>query len=140
VGRLYTKCSGIAAIVEGKGSRGVEAGVDGATPMSANAQGSLREEEGAGVLAANGWAGVQYRGACRDGGVGGGGEAAQECWGSLKRIRQSCLVLAVLKRYSRVYCIDSRIAHTTHSDIQYTHCMHMLHTLVTQVQYSVHYL
>jgi hypothetical protein len=34
VGRLY-----IAAIVGGKGGRGVEAGVDGATPMSANAQG-----------------------------------------------------------------------------------------------------
>jgi hypothetical protein len=33
VGRLY-----IAAIVEGKGSRGMEAGVDGATPISANAQ------------------------------------------------------------------------------------------------------
>jgi hypothetical protein len=44
VGRLYT-----AAIVEGKGSRGMEAGVDGATPMSANAQGSLGEEEGEGV-------------------------------------------------------------------------------------------
>jgi hypothetical protein len=34
VGRLY-----IAAIVEGKGSKGMEAGVDGVTPMSANAQG-----------------------------------------------------------------------------------------------------
>jgi hypothetical protein len=41
VGRLY-----IAAIVEGKGSRGMEAGVDGATPLSANAQGSLRKERG----------------------------------------------------------------------------------------------
>jgi hypothetical protein len=39
VWRLY-----VAAIVEGKGSRGMEAGVDGATPMSANAQGPLREE------------------------------------------------------------------------------------------------
>jgi hypothetical protein len=39
VGRLY-----IAAIAEGKGSRGMEAGVDGATPMSANAHGSLGEE------------------------------------------------------------------------------------------------
>jgi hypothetical protein len=45
VGRLY-----IAAIVEGKGRRGMEAGVDGATPMSANAQGFLGEEKG-----------VQYR-------------------------------------------------------------------------------
>jgi hypothetical protein len=41
VRRLYT-----AAIVEGKGSKGMEAGVDGATPLSANAQGSLGEEEG----------------------------------------------------------------------------------------------
>jgi hypothetical protein len=63
----------------------------------------------------------------------GGGEAAQECWGSLKRIRQCCLVLAVHNRYSRLYCIDcidSRTAYTTHSDIQYTHCMHILHTLL----------
>jgi hypothetical protein len=41
VWRLY-----IAAIVEGKGGRGMEAGIDGATPMSANAQGSLGEEKG----------------------------------------------------------------------------------------------
>jgi hypothetical protein len=41
VGRLYT-----AAIVEGKGSIGMEAGVDGATPMSANAQGYFEEERG----------------------------------------------------------------------------------------------
>jgi hypothetical protein len=57
----------IAAIVEGKGSRGVEVGVDGATPMSANAQEPLGEEGGGGAVA-NGWAGVQCRGACRDGG------------------------------------------------------------------------
>jgi hypothetical protein len=44
-GRLY-----VAATVEGKGGRGVEVGVDGATPMSANAQGSLGEEEGGGGL------------------------------------------------------------------------------------------
>jgi hypothetical protein len=65
----------------------MEAGVDGATPLILNAQGSLVEEEGGGLLGANG-----------TGGVGGGGEAAQECWGSLKRIRQCCLVLAVRKR------------------------------------------
>jgi hypothetical protein len=51
VGRLY-----IAGDSGGKGSRGVEAGVDGATPLSANAQESLGEEGG----------GVQYGGACRD--------------------------------------------------------------------------
>jgi hypothetical protein len=45
-GRKRVKRLYIAAIVEGKGSRGMEAGVDGATPMNANAQGSLREEEG----------------------------------------------------------------------------------------------
>jgi hypothetical protein len=49
----------------------------------------------------NGRAGVQCRGACRDRGVGGGGKVAHECWGSPKRIRQCCLVLAVLTRYSR---------------------------------------
>jgi hypothetical protein len=130
VGRLY-----IAAIVEGKGSRGMKAGVDGATPMSANAQGSLGEEGrgGGGGAVANGWAGVQYRGACRDGGVGGGGEAAQEWWGSLKRSRQCCLVLAVLKRYSRAHCIDcidSHTAYTTHAGMQYIHWMHILHILV----------
>jgi hypothetical protein len=41
VRRLYT-----AAVVEGKGSRGMEAGVDGATPMSANAQGSFEGRRG----------------------------------------------------------------------------------------------
>jgi hypothetical protein len=40
VGRLY-----VAAVVEAKGSVGGEAGVDGATSMSANAQGSLGEEK-----------------------------------------------------------------------------------------------
>jgi hypothetical protein len=43
VGRLY-----IAAIVEGKGSIGVEVGFDGATPMSANAQGSFQKGGGGG--------------------------------------------------------------------------------------------
>jgi hypothetical protein len=46
-----------------------------------------------GVAVANGWAGVQCRGACRNRGVGGGGEAAEvrrlkNVRGSLKRIRQ----------------------------------------------------
>jgi hypothetical protein len=91
----------------GEGGRGMEAGVDGATPMSANAQGSLGEEGGC----SSEWVGrsAVYMGEPEGtGGVGGGGEAAQECWGSLKRIRQCCLVLAVLKWYSRVHCIDSR--------------------------------
>jgi hypothetical protein len=41
-GRGWGDC--IAAIVEGKGSRGMEAGVDGTTPMSANAQRSFGGE------------------------------------------------------------------------------------------------
>jgi hypothetical protein len=62
VGSLY-----IAAIVEGKGSRGMEAGVAGATPLSANAHGSLGGVGGGAV--SNGWALLSaYRGACRNGG------------------------------------------------------------------------
>jgi hypothetical protein len=67
VGRLY-----VVAIVEGKENRGMEAGVDGATPMSANAQGYFLRGGGGGVVA-NGWAEMQYSGACR--GEGSGGEA-----------------------------------------------------------------
>jgi hypothetical protein len=52
VGRLY-----VAAIVEGKGSRGMKAGVDGATPMNANAQGSLGEEGKGGGGCSSEWMG-----------------------------------------------------------------------------------
>jgi hypothetical protein len=98
VGRLY-----IAAIVEG-----MEAGVDGATPMSANAQ-------------------QYFEG-------GGGGSVAENEWGT-GAVENGCsreeVFKSVLHRLHRQpYCI-----HYTP-----TKPLHTIHTLVTEAQYSVHYL